>query len=131
MAQQLVLIDDLDGTLITSGNGGHVTFALNGQSYAIDLSDTNQQKLAAALKPFIDVATKKDEGDPEVTRLHLLAEKRKREGKRPLILASEARAFLKEHDQPYNKKGPLQPKHWEKFRELCRFDNLELGKPAS
>lgn len=47
------LVDDLDGTVIGPGEGGTVTFALDGASYEIDLGRPNQQALRDALAPFI------------------------------------------------------------------------------
>lgn len=47
------LVDDLDGTVISAGEGGTVTFALDGASYEIDLGRSNQQALRDALSPFI------------------------------------------------------------------------------
>ncbi|MFT4211267.1 MAG: Lsr2 family protein [Microbacterium sp.] len=48
------LVDDLDGTPITNGEGGTIVFSLERRSYEIDLSDANQAKLREALAPFID-----------------------------------------------------------------------------
>lgn len=47
------LVDDLDGTVIGPGEGGTVTFALDGACYEIDLGRPNQQALRDALAPFI------------------------------------------------------------------------------
>jgi hypothetical protein len=47
------LVDDLDGTVIGPGDGGTVTFSLDGASYEIDLGRPNQQALRDALAPFI------------------------------------------------------------------------------
>jgi hypothetical protein len=47
------LVDDLDGTVIVAGEGGTVTFAIDGASYEIDLGLANEQALRDALKPFI------------------------------------------------------------------------------
>lgn len=47
------LVDDLDGTVLESGDGSTIRFGLEGRSYEIDLSDTNAEKLKAALAPFI------------------------------------------------------------------------------
>lgn len=47
------LVDDLDGTVLESGNGATIRFALEGRQYEIDLSSSNAQKLRAALAPFI------------------------------------------------------------------------------
>jgi hypothetical protein len=52
------MIDDLDGTEITEGEGEQIEFAFRGVSYRIDLADTNVAKLEAALAPFIDSAAK-------------------------------------------------------------------------
>ena len=58
MAQQvnIVLTDDTDGTVIEKGKGGPVTFALDGRSYEIDLTDQNAEALRAALHDYIGVA---------------------------------------------------------------------------
>jgi hypothetical protein len=47
------LVDDLDGTVLESGNGTTIRFALEGRQYEIDLSTANAQRLRAALAPFI------------------------------------------------------------------------------
>lgn len=47
------LVDDLDGTVIAPGEGGTVSFALDGASYEIDLGADNRQALRDALAPFI------------------------------------------------------------------------------
>ena len=47
------LVDDLDATVIGPGDGGTVTFAVDGASYEIDLGRMNQQALRDALAPFI------------------------------------------------------------------------------
>ncbi|MQY14653.1 Nucleoid-associated protein Lsr2 [Streptomyces sp. RB5] len=51
MAQkvQVLLVDDLDG-----GEADEtVTFALDGKSYEIDLTNDNAEKLRSALEPFV------------------------------------------------------------------------------
>jgi hypothetical protein len=50
------LVDDLDATVIAAGEGGTVTFALDGTGYEIDLGRVNHQALRDALAPFIAVA---------------------------------------------------------------------------
>ena len=47
------LVDDLDNTVIAPGQGGTVTFALDGTSYEIDLGTDNTRALRDALAPFI------------------------------------------------------------------------------
>jgi hypothetical protein len=46
--------DDIDG----SKNAETVSFSLADQQYTIDLSSKNRAKLEAALKPYIEAATK-------------------------------------------------------------------------
>jgi hypothetical protein len=56
MAQQRTVrfVDDLDGSVAS----GTVTFALDGRSYEIDLSEENAGRLYDALAPFVDAARK-------------------------------------------------------------------------
>lgn len=51
---QVRYVDDLDG----SEAEGEVNFALDGKTYAIDLSEKNKQLLTEALQPYIDAARK-------------------------------------------------------------------------
>ena len=53
-----VLTDDLDGKEIEHGKGESVSFALDGQSYEIDLTKKNAETLRKVLKPYVDVAAK-------------------------------------------------------------------------
>lgn len=55
MAQrvQVQLTDDLDGTDIPSGKGETMTFALDGQTYEIDLTNKNAGALRKALSPYV------------------------------------------------------------------------------
>jgi hypothetical protein len=52
---QVVLIDDIDGKVISEG-GQTVAFSYNGVDYTIDLSDKNATKFDAALSPYIERA---------------------------------------------------------------------------
>ena len=58
MAQKVIVetVDDLDGSVITDGSGGTVSFSFQGKSYEIDLSAENRDRLAAALDPYISKA---------------------------------------------------------------------------
>lgn len=47
------LVDDLDGSIITPGDGGTVSFSLDGKHYEIDLANANAAQLRDALAPFI------------------------------------------------------------------------------
>jgi hypothetical protein len=52
VAQRVVLTDDLDGSEATQT----ITFVIDGQEYAIDLSDENIQRFHAALEPFVSAS---------------------------------------------------------------------------
>ncbi|WP_309065314.1 histone-like nucleoid-structuring protein Lsr2 [Microbacterium sp.] len=55
MARRIVhqLVDDLDGSLLESGEGETVHFSLNGAAYEIDLNNEHAEELRAALAPYI------------------------------------------------------------------------------
>jgi len=55
MAQKVVvqLVDDLDGTPIEDGTGSTVSFAIDGTSYEIDLSDAHAGEFRDALAPYL------------------------------------------------------------------------------
>ncbi len=55
MAQKVVvqLVDDLDGTAIEDGTGSTVSFAIDGTSYEIDLSDRNAAEFRDVLAPYL------------------------------------------------------------------------------
>jgi hypothetical protein len=55
MAQKTLiqLVDDLDGTPIEDSEGRTVTFALNGVTYEIDLSDAHVKELTESLSPYV------------------------------------------------------------------------------
>jgi len=56
MVHRINLIDDLDGTPITPGRGGTITFSLNDHAYEIDLRPANTAQLHRALAPYITAA---------------------------------------------------------------------------
>lgn len=55
MARRIVhqLVDDIDGTLLESGEGETVHFSVNGAAYEIDLTAEHADELRAALEPYI------------------------------------------------------------------------------
>jgi hypothetical protein len=55
MAQRTVvqLVDDIDGTEIPDNQGETVTFALDGATYEIDLTDQNARQLRDAVQVYI------------------------------------------------------------------------------
>jgi hypothetical protein len=58
MAQKVVvqLVDDLDGSPIEDGAGSTVSFAVDGTSYEIDLSDRNASEFRDVLAPYLKAA---------------------------------------------------------------------------
>jgi hypothetical protein len=56
MAIKSVKFDDLDGSMLETGDGGTVSFTFQGQDYELELSRRNEAKLAELLAPYIAVA---------------------------------------------------------------------------
>ena len=54
MARKTIVVDDLDGT----DDAREVTFALDGETWRIDLNEANRQRLRAALGEFIEAGVK-------------------------------------------------------------------------
>lgn len=55
MARKIVhqLVDDIDGTLLESGEGETIHFSLNGAAYEIDLTSAHASELREAIAPYI------------------------------------------------------------------------------
>jgi len=60
MAQKVTvqLVDDLDDSPITAGEGRTVEFAFDGSNYEIDLSDDNVDKFREAISDYVAAARK-------------------------------------------------------------------------
>ncbi|WIB76219.1 Lsr2 family protein [Curtobacterium sp. MCPF17_002] len=60
MAQKVTvqLVDDLDDSPITPGEGRTVEFAFDGSSYEIDLTDDNVDKFREAISDYVAAARK-------------------------------------------------------------------------
>lgn len=54
MARRTIIVDDIDG----SEDAREVTFSLDGETWRIDLSEENRQRLREALGEFIESAVK-------------------------------------------------------------------------
>lgn len=54
MARKTIVVDDLDG----SEDAREVTFSLDGETWRIDLTERNRQRLRAALGEFIEAGVK-------------------------------------------------------------------------
>jgi hypothetical protein len=50
----VVLTDDIEGTTIQPGKGETISFALDGLSFEIDLTNRNAAGLRKALAPYVD-----------------------------------------------------------------------------
>ncbi len=62
------LVDDVDGTVIESGQGETVTFGVDGTQYEIDLTNDNANRLRDALRPFTEAARKSGRGGATASR---------------------------------------------------------------
>ncbi|WP_084958764.1 histone-like nucleoid-structuring protein Lsr2 [Thermoactinospora rubra] len=106
MAKQIqeILIDDLDG-----GEANEtVSFAIDGASYEIDLSDGNAKKLRDALMPFVQRARKAGTSTPR---------RRGRGSSRSMSRekSSEIRAWAKAHGLPVSERGRIAANVVEKY----------------
>ncbi|MEU6723340.1 Lsr2 family protein [Nonomuraea wenchangensis] len=93
---QEILIDDLDG-----GEANEtVSFAIDGSSYEIDLSDLNAKKLRDALSPFVQHARR---AGATTTR------RRTRGGSRAMTRekSSEIRQWAKSRGLPVSERGRI------------------------
>jgi hypothetical protein len=109
MAKQIqeILIDDLDG-----GEANEtVSFAIDGNSYEIDLSDGNAKRLRDALGPFVQGA-RRSSGVPSIAR-------RRRGGGSQRALtrekSSEIRAWAKAHGLAVSERGRIASKIVEQY----------------
>ncbi|MEO3795312.1 Lsr2 family protein [Nonomuraea sp. B10E15] len=108
MAKQIqeILIDDLDG-----GEANEtVSFAIDGSSYEIDLSDLNAKKLRDALTPFVQHARR---AGAVTTR------RRGRGGNRAMSRekSSEIRQWAKAHGLPVSERGRIASTVVEKYEQ--------------
>lgn len=106
MAKQIqeILIDDLDG-----GEANEtVSFAIDGTTYEIDLSDVNAKKLRDALSPFTQHARRAGA---------VSARRRTRGGQRSMSRekSSEIRQWAKAHGLPVSERGRIASTVVEKY----------------
>lgn len=89
MARRIVhqLVDDIDGTVLESGEGETVHFSLNGVAYEIDLTSEHAAELTSALQPYVSAgrraqgapsfrtspARKRTQRDPEIAAIRVWA----------------------------------------------------------
>jgi Lsr2 len=97
---QVILIDDLDG-----GEANEtVTFAIDGTSYEIDLSDGNAKRLREALSPYVGGARRADSGQARGRRRAAGGT-----GQRAMTRekSAEIRAWAKAHGHPVSERGRI------------------------
>jgi hypothetical protein len=101
MAKKVIteLIDDIDGTTAE----GTVTFALDGVTYEIDLSEKNAKKLRSSLAPYVENGRKATNSRP--TRGSSRAES-----------PAEARAWLKANGHSVPERGRIPASLLEVYR---------------
>ncbi|MEW9549964.1 Lsr2 family protein [Nonomuraea sp. NPDC050783] len=107
MAKQIqeILIDDLDG-----GEANEtVSFAIDGSSYEIDLSDLNAKKLRDALSPFVQHARRAGAATS--------ARRRGRSGRSAMSRekSAEIRQWAKAHGLPVSERGRIASTVVEKY----------------
>lgn len=73
MAQKTItmLVDDLDDTTIEDGNGQTISFALDGKSYEIDLTNEHADELRGAFDRYVKAA--RNVGGRQSARTHSTA----------------------------------------------------------
>lgn len=93
---QKILIDDLDGGTANET----VSFAIDGTSYEIDLSDGNAKKLRESLAPFVSSARRSTDG---------ASGRRRRGGQRGMSRekSSEIRQWAKANGLPVSERGRI------------------------
>lgn len=111
MAIKNVKFDDLDGSMLETGDGGTVAFAFQGQGYELELSKANEEKLAELLTPYISVARKTGAG--ERTTKFAEAPVLERRAYEP----REAREWLQANGHEIPERGPVKKELLRLFEE--------------
>ena len=116
MAKKVIttLVDDLDGTEITDGEGETIRFAIDGISYEIDLSPTNAEKLRDALQPYIDNGRRTRNTAPQQTRPASASSSNSRED------LAAAREWLNNNGHKVSDRGRVPAKLLELYRAQNR-----------
>jgi hypothetical protein len=116
MAQKVIitLVDDIDGTEITDGEGETIRFAIDGTSYEIDLSAENAETLRAALQPYIDRGRRSARNTTPQTRSTSNSSSNSREE------LSAAREWLKNNGHQVSDRGRVPNKLLELYRAQNR-----------
>lgn len=151
MAIKQMMMDDVDGTPIPEGAGGTVSFGFRGVCYDIDLTAENEEKLAAALAPFIEKARESEHSrstempraglDPAVLEVaeRLVALDKERAvvlqqqaaenleaGRKPYD-TTDARRWLIERGIEFNQMGPLAKEFRTLYEEHYGLPSYDLA----
>ena len=112
MAQKVttVLVDDFDNTPIEDGEGGTVSFSLDGAFYEIDLNADNSSKLHDVLLPYIAKARRSGR-KPNLTRP---ASKNSKED------LSSARAWLRAQGHEISDRGRIAAALMDEYRASAK-----------
>jgi hypothetical protein len=113
MAQKIVttLVDDLDGSELKQGEGKTITFALEGSTYEIDLSEKNEKALRAALEPYLKAA--RSSSKSKMARSAGSTRSNKEE-------LSAARSWLRANGHDVSDRGRIPATLLEKFRAAAK-----------
>jgi hypothetical protein len=116
MAQKVIttLVDDLDGTEMTNGEGETIRFAIDGASYEIDLTADNAEKLRDALQPYIDNGRRSARSTTPQTRSTSTSSSNSREE------LAAAREWLKNNGHQVSDRGRVPNKLLELYRAQNR-----------
>ncbi|MBO9625863.1 MAG: Lsr2 family protein [Microbacterium sp.] len=103
MAKRIVhqLVDDIDGTVLETGEGETVHFSLNGSAYEIDLNDEHAAELRKAFEPYISAGRRA--GSSATTAR--TAPSRKRPARNPEVAA--IRAWANDNGYTLSERGRI------------------------
>jgi hypothetical protein len=104
MARRIVhqLVDDIDGTLLESGEGETVLFSLDGVAYEIDLTDDNAAALRGALERYTSAARTVSSSSRTTTASASTGRKRRRSGQQDY---SGVREWAKQNGYQVSERG--------------------------
>jgi hypothetical protein len=129
---QVELVDDIDG----SPAQHTVTFALDGVTYEIDLSERHAKQLRSVFSRYIERARKAAERAPRGTRQQEREERQTRQANRQLTeqirgAAARTREHLKAKDQPSRVEEPVEESAEETLQESVLPEPANAAQAAT
>jgi nucleoid-associated protein Lsr2 len=123
MAQQVLvqLVDDLDGT--ASSDVSTVSFALDGVTYEIDLSESNAERLRGSLTQYVESARR-------VGGRLKRGSKSAQNGSGTSAEAGLIRAWANENGYGLSGRGRIPSHVVEAYKEAKAADEQKAAKPA-